>query len=92
MFAESEQFPEMSSRSRVHEIQEDWKPSFLSNEEFTHIILESVDGFIAVFSLSGNIIYTSGSVISLLGHLPVSPKKKKITTPHSHKFFTPRVI
>lgn len=31
---------ETAVRSRVHEIQEDWKPSFLSNEEFTHLILE----------------------------------------------------
>lgn len=31
---------EVAVRSRVHEIQEDWKPSFLSNEEFTHLILE----------------------------------------------------
>lgn len=58
-------------RSQAHEIQENWKPSFLSNEEFTHIILESVDGFIAVFSLSGQILYASGSITSLLGHLPV---------------------
>lgn len=27
-------------RSRVHEIDNDWKPSFLLNGEFTHIILE----------------------------------------------------
>lgn len=33
-------FSEIAVRSRVHEIQEDWKPSFLSNEEFTHLILE----------------------------------------------------
>lgn len=26
--------------SRVHEIDNDWKPEFLLNEEFTHIILE----------------------------------------------------
>jgi len=31
---------EITVRSRVHEIQEDWKPSFLSNEEFTHLVLE----------------------------------------------------
>lgn len=31
---------EISVRSRAHEIQEDWKPSFLSNEEFTHLVLE----------------------------------------------------
>lgn len=27
-------------RSRIHEIDNDWKPSFLFNEEFTHILLE----------------------------------------------------
>lgn len=26
--------------SRANEIQEDWKPSFLSNEEFIHLFLE----------------------------------------------------
>lgn len=33
-------FSELAVRSRAHEIQEDWKPSFLSNEEFTHLTLE----------------------------------------------------
>jgi circadian locomoter output cycles kaput protein len=58
-------------RSRAHEIQEDWKPSFLSNEEFTHLILEALDGFIIVFASSGQIFYASESVTSLLGYLPV---------------------
>ncbi|KAJ9600067.1 hypothetical protein L9F63_009636, partial [Diploptera punctata] len=49
---------------------EDWKPSFLSNEEFTHLILEALDGFIMVFSSSGRIFYASESITSLLGHLP----------------------
>ncbi|XP_063228612.1 circadian locomoter output cycles protein kaput isoform X2 [Bacillus rossius redtenbacheri] len=61
---------EIAVRSRAHEIQEDWKPSFLSNEEFTHLILEALDGFIMVFSSSGRIFYASESVTSLLGHLP----------------------
>ncbi|XP_075225046.1 uncharacterized protein LOC142326432 [Lycorma delicatula] len=61
---------EIALRSRVHEIQEEWKPSFLSNEEFTHLILEALDGFIMVFSSSGRILYTSESITSLLGHLP----------------------
>lgn len=64
---------EISVRSRAHEIQENWKPSFLPNEEFTHLILEALDGFIIVFSATGKIYYTSESVTSLLGHLPVSP-------------------
>ncbi|XP_076245464.1 circadian locomoter output cycles kaput protein Clock [Calliopsis andreniformis] len=61
---------ESAVRSRVHEIQEDWKPSFLSNEEFTHLILEALDGFIMVFSSSGRVYYVSESVTSLLGYLP----------------------
>lgn len=61
---------EKATRSRVHEIQEDWKPSFLSNEEFIHLILEALDGFIIVFSSNGRIYYTSESVTSLLGYLP----------------------
>lgn len=62
---------EISVRSRIHEIQEDWKPTFLTNEEFTHLILEAVDGFIMVFAASGQIFYASESITSLLGHLPV---------------------
>lgn len=65
-------FPEIAVRSRVNEIQEDWKPTFLTNEEFTHLILEAVDGFIIVFSTNGQIYYASESITSLLGHLPVS--------------------
>ncbi|CAD6225254.1 GSCOCG00005587001-RA-CDS [Cotesia congregata] len=61
---------ELSVRSRAHEIQEDWKPSFLSNEEFTHLILEALDGFIMIFSSNGRIYYASESVTSLLGYLP----------------------
>ncbi|XP_070153000.1 circadian locomoter output cycles protein kaput isoform X1 [Polyergus mexicanus] len=61
---------EIAVRSRVHEIQENWKPSFLSNEEFTHLILEALDGFIIVFSSNGRIYYVSESVTSLLGYLP----------------------
>lgn len=33
-------FLDIVLRSRVHEIDSDWKPSFLLNEEFTNIILE----------------------------------------------------
>lgn len=62
---------EIAVRSRANEIQEDWKPTFLTNEEFTHLLLEAVDGFIVVFSTSGRIFYASESITSLLGHLPV---------------------
>lgn len=42
----------------------------LSNEEFIHLILEALDGFIIIFSGKGNILYISESVTSLLGYLP----------------------
>lgn len=63
---------EIAVRSRVHEIQEEWKPSCLSNEEFTQLILEALDGFVIIFSATGQIYYASDNVTSLLGHLPVS--------------------
>ncbi|XP_015590609.1 circadian locomoter output cycles protein kaput isoform X2 [Cephus cinctus] len=69
---------EIAVRSRVHEIQENWKPSFLSNEEFTHLILEALDGFIMVFSSDGRIYYASESVTSLLGYLPNELSKSTI--------------
>ncbi|KAL1518370.1 hypothetical protein ABEB36_002003 [Hypothenemus hampei] len=61
---------ELAVRSRINEIQEDWKPTFLTNEEFTHLALEAVDGFIIVFSTAGRIYYVSESVTSLLGYIP----------------------
>lgn len=65
-------FLELAVRSRAHEIQEDWKPAFLTNEEFTHLILEAVDGFIIAFTTGGQVIYVSRSITSLLGYLPVN--------------------
>ncbi|KAF7284627.1 hypothetical protein GWI33_021819 [Rhynchophorus ferrugineus] len=61
---------EITVRSRINEIQGDWKPTFLTNEEFTHLVLEAVDGFILVFSTSGQIYYASEGITSLLGYLP----------------------
>ncbi|XP_037944837.1 circadian locomoter output cycles protein kaput-like [Teleopsis dalmanni] len=61
---------EATDRSKVFEIQQDWKPSFLTNDEFTHLMLESLDGFIIVFSSRGSIFYASESITSLLGYLP----------------------
>ncbi|CAH1101059.1 unnamed protein product [Psylliodes chrysocephalus] len=69
---------EITVRSRVNEIQEDWKPTFLTNEEFTHLVLEAVDGFIIIFSTDGQIVYVSESVASLLGHLPSEVLKMTI--------------
>ncbi|XP_056634115.1 circadian locomoter output cycles protein kaput isoform X1 [Diorhabda sublineata] len=68
---------EVTVRSRVNEIEEDWKPTFLTNEEFIHLILEAVDGFIIIFSTSGQIYYTSEGIASLLGY---SPKEISKTT------------
>ncbi|GBN24181.1 Circadian locomoter output cycles protein kaput, partial [Araneus ventricosus] len=61
---------ELSVQSQNVKVQEHWKPSFLSNEEFTHLMLEALDGFIIVFSCNGQILYTSESTASLLGYLP----------------------
>ncbi|CAL8079462.1 unnamed protein product [Orchesella dallaii] len=60
---------ELAVQSQVQETQEDWKPSFLSNEEFTHLMMEALDGFIIVISSSGKILYLSESITSLLGYL-----------------------
>ncbi|XP_016425989.1 circadian locomoter output cycles protein kaput-like isoform X2 [Sinocyclocheilus rhinocerous] len=61
---------EIAAQSESSEIKQDWKPPFLSNEEFTQLMLEALDGFFIVMLTDGNIIYTSESVTSLLEHLP----------------------
>ncbi|XP_068620708.1 circadian locomoter output cycles protein kaput [Battus philenor] len=61
---------EITVRSRAHDVQDDWKPTFLSNEEFTYLMLEALEGFIMVFSATGQIYYVSESITSLLGHNP----------------------
>ncbi|XP_036670677.3 circadian locomoter output cycles protein kaput isoform X4 [Drosophila suzukii] len=61
---------EATDRSKVFEIQQDWKPTFLSNDEYTHLMLESLDGFMIVFSSMGSIFYASESITSQLGYLP----------------------
>jgi len=66
------QHNEQTARSQAEEIKEDWKPPFLSNEEFTHLMLESLDGFIIVLGTDGHILYTSESLSSLLGYMPSS--------------------
>lgn len=59
-------------QSRAHEIDRSWKPPFLANEEFVHLVLEAVDGFIIVFSATGEILYVSDDITAVLGQLPVS--------------------
>ncbi|XP_062845189.1 neuronal PAS domain-containing protein 2 [Trichomycterus rosablanca] len=61
---------EMTAQTESCEIQPDWKPSFLSNEEFTQLMLEALDGFLIALRTDGNIVYVSDSVSSLIGHLP----------------------
>ncbi|KAB5522753.1 hypothetical protein PHYPO_G00163050 [Pangasianodon hypophthalmus] len=61
---------EITAQTETCEIQQDWKPSFLSNEEFTQLMLEALDGFLIALRLDGNIVYVSDSVSSLIGHLP----------------------
>ncbi|XP_073836620.1 circadian locomoter output cycles kaput protein Clock [Musca autumnalis] len=69
---------EATDRSKIFEIQQEWKPSFLSNDEFTQLMLESLDGFIIVFGSSGSIFYTSDSVTAQLGYLPCDLMKMTI--------------
>ncbi|XP_050419534.1 neuronal PAS domain-containing protein 2 [Patella vulgata] len=59
---------EISAQSQAHEITEDWKPSFLSNDEFSQLMLEALDSFVMVFDQQGKILYVSESVTSLLGY------------------------
>ncbi|XP_033865328.3 neuronal PAS domain-containing protein 2-like isoform X1 [Acipenser ruthenus] len=61
---------ELSSDTETIDINQDWKPSFLSNEEFTQLMLEALDGFLIAVTTDGNIIYVSDSITPLLGHLP----------------------
>ncbi|XP_072771198.1 circadian locomoter output cycles protein kaput isoform X2 [Nerophis lumbriciformis] len=61
---------EVAAQSESTEIRQDWKPAFLSNEEFTQLMLEALDGFFLAITTDGNIIYASESVTSLLEHLP----------------------
>ncbi|OCT67565.1 circadian locomoter output cycles protein kaput [Xenopus laevis] len=61
---------EITAQTEACEIRQDWKPSFLSNEEFTQLMLEALDGFLIALNTDGIIIYVSDSVSSLLGHLP----------------------
>uniref|UniRef100_A0AAY4AJH2 Neuronal PAS domain protein 2 n=1 Tax=Denticeps clupeoides TaxID=299321 RepID=A0AAY4AJH2_9TELE len=61
---------EITAQTESCEIHQDWKPSFLSNEEFTQLMLEALDGFLIALTTDGNIIYVSDSVSSLIGHLP----------------------
>ncbi|XP_025201591.1 circadian locomoter output cycles protein kaput-like isoform X2 [Melanaphis sacchari] len=81
--------------SRVHEIDNDWKPEFLLNEEFTHIILEALDGFIIVFTSLGKILHASETVTALLGYLPKTMENLsifKIIHEADHSLLQDRIV
>ncbi|XP_029374636.1 neuronal PAS domain-containing protein 2 isoform X2 [Echeneis naucrates] len=61
---------DITAQNETCDVRQDWKPSFLSNEEFTQLMLEALDGFLVALTTDGNIIYVSDSVSSLTGHLP----------------------
>ncbi|KAG7312968.1 hypothetical protein JYU34_000038 [Plutella xylostella] len=61
---------DITVRSRAHDVTEDWKPPFLSNEEFSYLVLEALEGFLLVLSANGRVHYASESVAALLGHNP----------------------
>ncbi|CAG2170362.1 unnamed protein product [Oppiella nova] len=46
-----------------------WKPSFLANDEFVHLMLEALDSFVIIIdgTIGGKIIYLSETVYPLLG-------------------------
>ncbi|XP_040192378.1 neuronal PAS domain-containing protein 2 isoform X6 [Rana temporaria] len=60
----------VAAQTETGDIHLNWKPSFLSNEEFTQLMLEALDGFIIALTTDGSIIYVSDSITPLLGHLP----------------------
>uniref|UniRef100_A0A3B4A321 Uncharacterized protein n=1 Tax=Periophthalmus magnuspinnatus TaxID=409849 RepID=A0A3B4A321_9GOBI len=61
---------DITAQNETCDVKQDWKPSFLSNKEFTQLMLEALDGFLVALTTDGNIIYVSDSVSSLIGHLP----------------------
>ena len=50
----------------------EWKPPFLSNDEFVHLMLEAINGFVLALSVTdnGRVLYASEGITWLLGHLP----------------------
>ncbi|XP_078534309.1 circadian locomoter output cycles protein kaput isoform X2 [Lissotriton helveticus] len=60
----------ITAHTDAGEIRQDWKPTFLCNEEFTQLMLEALDGFFLAIMTDGNIIYVSETVTPLLEHLP----------------------
>lgn len=48
-----------------------WQPCFLHDINLSGLLLEAVNGFLLVVTLSGKIIYVSEGIDKLLGHSPV---------------------
>uniref|UniRef100_S4RCN9 Clock circadian regulator n=1 Tax=Petromyzon marinus TaxID=7757 RepID=S4RCN9_PETMA len=61
---------ELNVEQETNEPPPPWKPAFLSNDNFTQLILEAMDCFVIVVMSSGEISFVSESVTSLLGYLP----------------------
>jgi hypothetical protein len=59
----------------------EWKPYFLSDEEFLHLMLEDIDGFILVIDVEagGKILYASKGIAWLFGHVPATLVKDNTT-------------
>lgn len=60
----------LSGQTEICDIQQEWEPSFLSNEEFTGLMLEASDGFIITMTMESSILYFSDSITPHPGHLP----------------------
>jgi len=61
---------EVTQANRAFEIDLSWKPSFLTNDEFSQIMMESTDGFSIACKKGGDILHLSENVTSLLHLLP----------------------
>lgn len=62
---------EMSSQHcQQEEVTEKLKPKYISNAEFSQLMLEALDGFLIAISKSGQVIYCSENVTPVLGHTP----------------------
>ena len=64
-----QQHNQTSLKSQIHEIQDNWKPSFLSNEEYIHLMLEALEGFILIVGVDGRVIFASENITAMLGYL-----------------------
>ena len=59
-----------SQHCQQEEVTEKLKPKYISNAEFSQLMLEALDGFLIAISKSGQVIYCSENVTPVLGHTP----------------------